>query len=209
MTDYSPEQLLALIKNQKVKGFLADDEALALYQYARNVPAPCLEIGSYCGLSTMLLGTACKKSENTLYAVDHHRGSEEHQCGEEYHDVDLYDEQQKQMNSFPAFRRSLSIANIEQHVVPLVCSSSTAARHWKTPLGLVFVDGGHSHESSMFDCMAWSQHLVSGGLLLVHDIFPRPEDGGQGPYFALQAVLNTGDFELLPQINSLGALRRK
>jgi len=200
---------LSLIKTHEIKGFLAENEALALYRYALSVQGPCLEVGSYCGLSTIFLGQACKVSGNTLFAIDHHRGSEEHQYGEEYHDVELYDEQQQIMNSFPAFRRSIALAGIEQNVVPLVCSSATAALHWQTPLGLVFVDGGHSHESSMFDCVSWSKHLVSGGLLLVHDIFSQPEHGGQGPYLALQSVLDTGDFELLPQIHSLGALRRR
>ncbi|MBS3779635.1 MAG: hypothetical protein KGY41_04530, partial [Desulfovermiculus sp.] len=79
--------------SNNIKGFLARDEGEALYdigrQYARI--GPCLEIGSYCGLSTLYLGSGVKASGGVLFSIDHHKGSEEHQPGEEYHDPDLFD----------------------------------------------------------------------------------------------------------------------
>lgn len=199
------------IKQNSIKGFLEDDEGQALFDYAMKVASigPCLEIGSYCGKSTVYIGEACKKTNNTLYALDHHRGSEEHQLGEEYHDVDLFDRQSACMDSFPAFRRTLKLAQLENVVVPLVASSKVVARHWATPLGFVFVDGGHSPESSMFDCQTWSEKIASGGILAVHDLFEHPEDGGQGPYLAFQSVLEAGDFSKIAQVRSLGFLQRQ
>ena len=66
-----------------VKGFLAEDEAEALYQASLEVAAmgPVLEIGSYCGKSTLCLAAACKQQQSVVYALDHHRGSEEHCAG--------------------------------------------------------------------------------------------------------------------------------
>lgn len=193
-----------------VKGFLAADEGEALYQHALQTAAvgPCLEIGSYCGKSTVYLGTACRETHNTLFALDHHRGSEEHQLGEEYHDPDLYDRSVEKMDSFPAFRQTLARAQLEQTVVPLVTTSTVAARHWATPLGMVFIDGGHSLEAALCDYRNWASHVALGGILAIHDIFPNPADGGQAPYEIWKLAKASGLFEVVPTVNTLGLLRR-
>jgi len=198
-------------QHHSIKGFLAEQEGLALFRYALAAESigPCLEIGSYCGKSTVYLGVACKESANSLYAVDHHRGSEEHQLGEEYHDSELFNAGLQLMDSFPAFRRTLVLAGLEQTVLPVVASSALCLRHWATPLGLAFIDGGHSPEMAMADCLGWSRHIAEGGFLAIHDIFESPNDGGQGPYLGMRAVLRAGGFELLEQVESLVILQRK
>lgn len=198
------------IRIHSIKGFLEYDEGETLYELARLAShiGPCLEIGSYCGKSSLYLGTACQSHDNTLYAVDHHRGSEEHQLGEEYHDPDLYNNTSQHLDSFPVFRQTIDLSNLHDHIVPIITRSAILQQHWATPLGLVFIDGGHSPEMAMNDCLGWSQHVKKGGILAIHDIFPKPEDGGQGPFLAMQAVINSGDFEVLPQVNSLGILKR-
>ncbi|BFM13151.1 class I SAM-dependent methyltransferase [Simiduia litorea] len=195
---------------QSVKGFLADDEGEGLYQLALTAGAmgPCLEVGSYCGKSTVYLGAACQANQQTLFAVDHHRGSEEHQLGEEYHDPELYDDQVEKMDSFRTFRDTLSRAKLEDTVVPIVASSAVAGRHWATPLALVFIDGGHALATALSDYRRWASHVMPGGLLLIHDIFPNPDDGGQAPYDIYKLALASGLFEPLPTINTLGVLRR-
>lgn len=193
-----------------VKGFLADDEAEALHQLGLDT-APlgaALEIGSYCGKSTIYLGLACRERGNVLYAVDHHRGSEEHQLGEEYHDPALYDSGAGLMDSFREFRRNVRAAGLEDTVVPIVAPSAVAARRWATPLGLVFIDGGHSLEAALNDYRSWSRFVVPGGVLAIHDIFPNPADGGQAPYDIYKLALASGQFEELPRVNTLGRLRR-
>lgn len=203
--------LSKFIVENSIKGFLAEEEGDALFDYALSVHeiGPCLEIGSYCGKSTVYIGEACRQQKNTLYAVDHHRGSEEHQLGEEYHDEKLYDVENGCMDSFPAFRKTLQQAQLDEWVVPIVTRSATLARHWAIPLGLVFVDGGHSHETAMFDCMTWSQHIAPRGLLAIHDIYPSLEQGGQGPRLAMESVLDTGEFEKIDQVKSLAVLKKK
>ncbi len=193
-----------------VKGFLAEDEAQALYEHAlvESSRGPCLEIGSYCGKSTLYLASACKQNNSLLYALDHHRGSEEHQLGEEYHDPDLYNATDALMDSFTEFRRNIRKAQLNNWVVPLVASSETASKFWSIPLSMVFIDGGHSIEAAMMDYRSWAPHVVKGGLLAIHDIFPDPNDGGQAPYDIYKLALASGLFEALPTVNTLGLLRK-
>lgn len=192
----------------QVKGFLADDEAQALYQYAQQCTGPLLEVGSYCGKSTIYLGTAAKQNNNTVFAVDHHRGSEEHQQGEEYHDPELFDESEALFNSFKNFRHNMRQAQLEDTVIPIVAPSTVAARQWHTPLDLVFIDGGHSFEAAHNDYRSWASHVRTGGILCIHDLFPNPDEGGQAPITIYRLALASGLFEEIEVVNTLGILRR-
>ncbi len=193
-----------------IKGFLADDEAAALYHQAEfaSVSGPVLEIGSYCGKSTIYLGLACKKNARTLFALDHHRGSEEHQQGEFFHDPDLYDESVGSMDTFREFRINIRAAGLEDVVVPIVAGSELASRDWQTPLAMVFIDGGHSLDAALTDYRCWTPHLMRGGILAIHDCFADPHKGGQAPYAIFKMALQSGLFEAIEQVNSLGLLRR-
>lgn len=194
-----------------VKGFLAHEEGEALFKMALDAArlGPCLEIGSYCGKSTVYLGQACRRAGVTLFAVDHHRGSEEHQLGEAYHDPELYDPAAGLMDSFREFRTTLRLADLEDTVVPVVASSVVAARDWKTPLALVFIDGGHSLQAAQNDYRSWAPHILPGGILAIHDLFPDPAEGGQAPITIYREAIATGLFELLPVVGTLGFLRRR
>ena len=193
-----------------IKGFLAEDEGQALAAHAAATAAigPALEVGSYCGKSTVYIGVACKQAGGVLYAVDHHRGSEEHQLGEEYHDPELFDADAQKVDSFRAFRATLAAAELEDTVIPIVAPSGLAARGWAIPLGMVFIDGGHSLEAALTDYRSWVGHIASGGILAIHDIFPDPNDGGQAPYEIYKLAVASGLFEPLEQVNTLGILRR-
>jgi predicted O-methyltransferase YrrM len=193
-----------------VKGFLDPEEGEELFRQASEVShlGPCLEIGSYCGKSTVYLGAACQGRNNILYAVDHHRGSEEHQFGEEYHDPDLFDADAGLVDSFKEFRKTVHRAGLEDTVVPIVSSSTVASRYWATPLGMVFIDGGHSMKAAMCDYRSWVGHIMPGGILAIHDIFPDPADGGQAPYGIWNLARKSGLFEALPMVDTLGLLRR-
>ncbi len=194
----------------QIKGFLAEDEGQALYDHALAVSGagPILEIGSYCGKSTIYLGLACRQTASTVFALDHHRGSEEHQPGEFFHDPDLFDRGEGLMDSFAEFRRNIRSAGLEEVVVPVVAGSEAAARHWQTPLAMVFIDGGHSLDTALADYRCWTPHLKRGGILAIHDLFDDAHQGGQAPYAIYRMAKASGLFEDLGQINSLGFLRR-
>ena len=194
-----------------IKGFLDPREGHELYDrcLAAGELGPTLEIGSYCGKSTVYLGEACRLAGRSLFAVDHHRGSEEHQPGEFYHDPELFDSASGLVDTFRLFRQTLREAGLEQVVVPIVAATQVAARDWGTPLGMVFIDGGHSFEAAQADYDCWARHIRVGGILAIHDIFPNPNDGGQAPYSIWQQAIASGLFEDLGVVCTLGVLRRK
>ena len=175
----------------KVKGFLDKKEGLHLYNIARDASrlGPCLEIGSYCGKSALYIGSACKENRGILFSIDHHRGSKEQQPGEEYFDPDLFDNRTRRVDTFKDFRKTIELAGLNDTVVPMVCRSDVAARMWSTPLGLVFIDGGHTPEAAFTDYRSWAKHILPGGYLLIHDIFKSPDQGGQAPYQVYKTAL--------------------
>jgi len=194
----------------RTKGFLDKDEGLRLYQIALAVSrrGPCLEIGSYCGKSTLYLGAACRENNSTLFAVDHHSGSEEQQPGEGYFDPETYDIRQGRMDTFPIFRQTLIDGGLENTVVPVLARSEVTARHWATPLSLVFIDGGHSFAAAFTDYNSWAGHIMPGGYLLIHDIFRHPEEGGQAPHYIYKMAAASGLFQVMPMTKTLGVLKR-
>jgi len=196
---------------QEVKGFLDEEEGLFLYQTAKEAGrlGPCLEIGSYCGKSAIYLGLGCKAHQGVLFSIDHHRGSEEQQPGEQYFDPELLDPLSGRIDTFPFFKSTIEKAGLEETIVPMVCESALAARGWSTPLSLVFIDGGHSFESAYQDYQNWAGHLLPGGYLLIHDIFEDPKQGGQAPFRVYQMALASGLFLELPRVKTLGVLKRR
>ena len=204
----TPEVLSAF---EAAKGFMPRDEGLALYAAAveaAGLGLPLLEIGTYCGRSTVLLAAAARAAGVTAVTVDHHRGSEEQQPGWEYHDATLVDPAVGRIDTLPAFRRTLCAAGLEAHVVAVVGRSPQVARLWGTPLGLVFVDGGHTDEHATADYEGWVPHLADGGLLVIHDVFPDPADGGQAPYRIWRRARDSGGFTPVSTTGSLRVLRR-
>jgi predicted O-methyltransferase YrrM len=198
---------------EKAKGFMPADEGLALYAAAvraAGLGLPLLEVGSYCGRSTLLLAAAARDAGVSVVTVDHHRGSEEQQPGWEYHDPELvdHDERVGRMDTLPEFRRTLYAAGLEDQVIALVGRSPQAAALWGTPLGLVFVDGGHTDEHAGADYAGWAPHVAPGALLVIHDVFPDPADGGQAPYRIYRRALESGAFTQVSVTGSLRVLRR-
>jgi predicted O-methyltransferase YrrM len=192
-------------------GFMPLDEGLALYaaavEAAGRTGLPVLEIGTYCGRSAILLADAARRTGTVALTVDHHRGSEEQQPGWEYHDPSLVDPEVGRMDTLPTFRRTLFHAGLEEHVVALVGRSPQIAALWGGRLALVFIDGGHTDEHAGGDYAGWVPHLAEDGLLVVHDVFPDPADGGQAPYRVYLRALAEG-FEEVSVTGSLRVLRR-
>ncbi len=197
---------------QAAKGFLEDEEGAKLYALAAEASreAPCLEVGSYCGKSTLYLAAGCRATGcHPLFAVDHHRGSEEQQVGEQYFDPDLFDSRLGLVDTLDVFRGTIHRASLSDWVIPVIAESERLARYWpKLELGLVFIDGAHGQDDVWRDFHGWSPQIRSGGYLCMHDIYADPTDGGQAPYVVFEHARTEGSWEHVGQWGSLGVLRR-
>lgn len=193
-----------------IKGFLDPAEADALQAAARaQAPhGPCLEIGGYCGKSAVYLGVACQAAGELLFSVDHHRGSEENQPGWEYFDPEVWDEAAGAVDTLPFFRETIRKAGLEGTVVAIVGRSIDIARRWRTPLSFLFIDGGHTMEHALNDYRGWTPHLIPGGVLAIHDVFPDPADGGRPPFEIYQRALASDLYEEELAVKSLRILRK-
>ncbi len=189
------------------RGFMPPDEGLALHEAAAavGVDGPFLEIGSYCGKSAVYLGAAARAHGRLLFALDHHRGSEENQAGWEHHEPDLVDPELGKMDTLPIFRRTVHDAGLEGTVVALVGDSPSVGAVWRIPLALLFIDGGHGPEPAHRDYETWVPHVSVGGTLLIHDVFPDPADGGRPPYEIYCRAMESGAFR---EVDVTGSLRR-
>ena len=193
-----------------VKGFLNDKEARKLQELFLNVHhlGSVLEIGTYCGKSTLNFAVIAKKIDGLIYTVDHHTGSEEHQLGEEYHDEDLYDWRLEKFNTLPEFLKNLRSSNLGKYSIPILSKSSEASKTFSEAISLLFIDGGHSHEAALSDYNSWKEKICSGGLLVIHDVFPNPQDGGRPPFEIYSKAQKSEQFEDLGIYETLGILKK-
>ena len=191
-------------------GYMPEDEGLALYAAAVGVASlgPLVEIGSYAGRSTLLLAAAAATAGTHVVTIDHHRGSEEHQPGWEYHDPSLVDPEVGLLDTLPLFRRVIATSGLERSVLAVVGRAEDLGRYWTADAGLVFIDGSHTDESAQRDFEVWAQRVAPGGLLAIHDVFPDPNDGGQAPYRAYLRAMDSGWFTEAEGCGSLRLLRR-
>jgi MMP 1-O-methyltransferase len=191
-------------------GFMPAPEGLALHDAAARYAAkgPVLEVGTYCGKSTIYLAAAAREKGQPVITVDHHHGSEENQPGWEYHDTTLVDPRTGRLDTLPHVRATLAAAGVEEDVIVIVGRSANVARLWRTPLGMLFIDGGHTDVAATTDYESWAPWIAPGGLLAIHDVFPDPADGGQAPYRIYLRATRSGAFTEIPGEGSLRLLER-
>jgi MMP 1-O-methyltransferase len=205
------DQLLSVARG--ATGFMPDDEGEALYLAAIRAgasfeSATFMEIGAWCGKSTVYLGAAAEATESVLFSLDHHHGSEENQPGWEHHDPALVNVETGRIDTLPRWRSTMIQANLEESVVGIVGSSPIVAAHWTTPLAFCFIDGGHGEEPAWADYRGWAPKVIEGGWLAIHDVFPDPADGGRPPHDIWRAALDSGQFTEDGECGSLRVVRR-
>ena len=193
-----------------VKGFLSDKEAKKLQELFLKVHhlGSVLEIGTYCGKSALNFSDIAKDVNGIIYTVDHHTGSEEHQFGEEYHDSELFDERLKKFNTLPEFLNNLKFKKMAKFIIPIIDNSQNASKVFSEKISLLFIDGGHSFETALSDYNAWKDKICSGGLLVIHDVFPNPKDGGRPPYEIYTLARESKEFNDLGLYETLGILKK-
>jgi predicted O-methyltransferase YrrM len=213
----SPRLQAVVQAARETRGFMPDDEGEALLLAALRAgrtpladaePMTFVEIGAWCGKSSLYVGVAAEATGAVLYSIDHHRGSEENQPGWEHHEADLVDPELGQIDTLSHWRRAISDAHLEKSVVGVVGDSPTVAARWTHPLAFCFIDGGHGAEPAWADFRGWAPQVALGGWLAIHDVFPNPADGGRPPYELFCAALASGEFVEDGVRGSLRVLRR-
>ncbi len=194
----------------EIKGFLSPKESKKLQELFQKVHklGPILEIGTYCGKSAINFAEVAEKFNGLVFSVDHHTGSEEHQLGEEYHDDELFDKRLNKFNTLPEFLKNVILHKKNEYIIPILEESKKAAKRFFEEISLLFIDGGHAKQTALDDYYAWKDKICSGGLLVIHDVFPDPKDGGRPPFEIYSLASESGEFEDLGIYETLGILKR-
>ena len=192
-----------------LKGFMPRHEGLALTKWAENFSqcGPALEIGTFGAKSALYIAAGSSIHDELVYTIDHHSGSEEHQLGEEYFDPEIYDKKLGRVNTVPLMQTNLQQFDESNWVVPIIANANSIAPSWRSELGLLFIDGSHTEISTLNDYDNWSSKLHSHGALVIHDIYEKPEDGGQAPYLIYQKALTEG-FQLYERVDTIVCLTK-
>jgi hypothetical protein len=72
----------------------------------------------------------------------------------------------------------------------------------------LFIDGGHTEEAAQRDFDGWAPWVVVGGGLVIHDVFPNPDEGGQAPFHIYRRALDSGEFREVSAMGSMRVLER-
>lgn len=150
--------LLTTIEN--VDGWLSIREALFIYYLAKHAEFPIVEIGSYCGRSTICLARgSLNGNKQTVYAIDHHQGNPEF--------ITHFD-------TYHELIENLHHAKVDSIVSIQKCSSSFASINLNiNNIGLLFIDGNHEYDSVKEDFLLWNPKLIKGGVIAFHDSTER------------------------------------
>ena len=194
-------------KLNNLKGFMPQHEGEALAKWAEKFSSmgPALEIGTFGGKSSLYIAAGLSVNEQLVFTIDHHKGSEEHQTGEDYFDPDIYDALLGRVNTVPLMQSNLSMFEESKYIIPIIANANSLALIWTIKLGLLFIDGSHTESSAQNDYANWNTKIISGGGLVIHDIFENPEEGGQAPFLIYQKALKDG-FSLYERVDTIVCL---
>jgi predicted O-methyltransferase YrrM len=141
-----------------VIGFLDPLETRLLYDLASQVPAGgvIVEIGSYQGRSTVILGLGAKAAGAFVWALDPH----------EEHSVDAFSHYGMKDNA--ALMENLTLFGLGETVRIVALKSEQVVYGWHCMIDLLWIDGGHDYDSVKRDFEEWSKY-VSDGKIAMHD----------------------------------------
>jgi hypothetical protein len=168
MLTTTSEVLLTLpILNQMkaIEGWLEEDEADLLIAASARMLAQqreqhnIVEIGSYCGRSTVVMGTVAKtiRPGTKLYAIDPHDGK----VG------DLDQGIRTGAPTLEKFRRNIAQANLTDIIETIQQHSFEVM--WDKPISLLFIDGLHDYVNVSRDFFHFESCIVPGGYVAFHD----------------------------------------
>jgi predicted O-methyltransferase YrrM len=194
-------------KLNTLKGFMPQHEGEALTKWSEKFTAlgPAIEIGTFGGKSSLYIAAGASINNQLVFTIDHHRGSEEHQEGEEYFDKAIFDQLLGRVNTVPLLQSNLDQFEESKWIIPIIANANSLAPTWTIDLGLLFIDGSHTEISAQNDYNNWNTKILNGGALVIHDIYENPEEGGQAPFLIYQKALSEG-FVLHERVDTIVCL---
>ncbi len=153
------------------------------------------------------LAKHAKKMELISVTIDHHRGSEEQQFGEEYFDPEEYDYENNRVDTLPTLIKNIAKYELNSHIKAIVDNSKSASKKIQSEIDFLFIDGSHTFESARNDYESWKNKIRTGGILSIHDIYDSELEGGQAPREIYEKAMKEG-FKLVKRVNSLVALKK-
>ena len=160
------------------KGFMPEDEGLFLHERAVEAGGRTVRCSRWAPTAASPRSTSAPPPGppgRRVFTVDHHRGSEENQAGWEHHDATLVDPRTGRMDTLPGLpphhrgRRARGRGRRRRRRAP-----PPSARHWRTPLALLFIDGGHGEEPAHTDYEGWAPWVRAGRAAAHPRRVPRP-----------------------------------
>jgi predicted O-methyltransferase YrrM len=148
-----------------VEGWMSPDQARRLYDAARTA-APgqrIVEIGSYRGRSTIVLGSAAEPGVE-LVAIDPHAGNDRGPQEIEGFATEAQDDH-------AVFNRNLAEAGVADRVRHVRAFSDAALVELPGAVQVLYVDGAHRYGPARADIRDWGNRVEPGGTMLIHDSF--------------------------------------
>ncbi len=183
-----------LARMRTIEGWLDDDEADLLISVAARAlnlltPKTIVEIGSYCGRSTVVLGTVSQTLSpgSKVIAIDPHDG----RVGAT--DQEIIDGPA----TLETFKRNIANAGLEDVVKIIQKYSHEVA--WDEPVCLLFIDGLHDYTSVARDFRHFEKWVVPHGSVAFHDY----ADYYPGVQAFVDEILRTGTYRKVKLVNSM------
>jgi glycosyltransferase involved in cell wall biosynthesis/predicted O-methyltransferase YrrM len=190
-----------LDRMRSVEGWLRDEEAELLVAATRralkehNTPT-IVEVGSYCGKSTIVLASAARTATPSarVYAVDPHAGI----VGAEHNPDRLY----AGPPTFERFERNITAAGLAEMIEPIRLHSGDVP--WRSPIAFLFIDGLHDYPSVSRDFFHFERHLPEGAYVAFHDC----KESYPGVRTFVDGLAGSGCYEEVNRAGSLVVLRK-
>jgi predicted O-methyltransferase YrrM len=146
-----------------IQGWLSDDEASTLFWCAQESKTDIMEIGGYCGKSTIALLCGNELGNNVpvwcIDRFDSHSTTDKLE-GQDTHEI---------------FWDNISERNLQKHLRVIVDDTRSKTMHEQAEtfeLGMLFHDAGHSYEEVKHDLNLFLPQVIKKGYVCVHDFNP-------------------------------------
>lgn len=159
------EDIKLIVEEMAIPGWLLPEERRLLYDTALGAETPIVELGSYCGLSTLFLAAALEERDEfpgPVWAVDDFGG----QKGRKYREYFWGDPNKIRVR----FRETIAEAGLTDYVTLVVADTIKASVYFEDEsIGFIFIDADHRLEGVRADYEVWYRKLAPGAPIAMHN----------------------------------------